>query len=487
MPDPRDIMGELAADDAYRGEYPDWPASTSYPPDRVDAGNEQLGAISNTLRRYMIGPADFVRSIPRGMAGGFADAATALGSATAHEMGQPEVAAGMPTGEQGRDLIEQNVTGPLHHPETNWGRYGESFGQVIGNPSNSIGPPVKTALFNLASGVGGEGMGQLYEGTPYEKAARFAGSISPMIAERASAMSRALPQGSVGAFGGKIVQPSAMGALAEPQGIRAYHSSPHDFERFDASRIGTGEGAQKYGYGLYFAENPEVSGRGGQYWRQFLSGMDPAENEAARRLQGAGWDRSTALTAAQRAESYWGKKFSEASAYGVPSDLKEYGRMRDLARAEAELLRGDKPVGPRTYEVNINARPEQMLDWDKPLAQQPVKDAVLGLHSGVREDMTGQQARDFLLARSWTNHAWNKYGRAPFANDAELSRVLADRGIPGIRYLDQGSRGGSHTPTYNHVIFPGHEHLVDIIKKYGIAGAAPAGLGALASQEQYEQ
>ena len=276
-------------------------------------------------------------------------------------------------------------------------------------------------------------------------------------------------------------------ALAEPQGIRAYHSSPHDFERFDASRIGTGEGAQKYGYGLYFAENPEVSGRGGQYWRQFLSGMDPAENEAARRLQGAGWDRSTALTAAQTAESYWGKKFTGASAYGVPSDLKEYGRMRDLARAEAELLRGDKPVGPRTYEVNINARPEQMLDWDKPLAQQPVKDAVLGLHSGVREDMTGQQARDFLLARSWTNYAWNKYGRAPFANDAELSRVLADRGIPGIRYLDQGSRSGSLNPTYNHVIFPGHEHLVDIIKKYGIAGAAPAGLGALASQEQYEQ
>ena len=38
-------------------------------------------------------------------------------------------------------------------------------------------------------------------------------------------------------------------------GIRAYHGSPYDFDRFDMSKIGTGEGAQVYGHGLYFAEN----------------------------------------------------------------------------------------------------------------------------------------------------------------------------------------------------------------------------------------
>src|SRR4029079_2118814 len=37
--------------------------------------------------------------------------------------------------------------------------------------------------------------------------------------------------------------------------IRAYHGSPHDFDKFDLSKIGTGEGAQAYGHGLYFAEN----------------------------------------------------------------------------------------------------------------------------------------------------------------------------------------------------------------------------------------
>ena len=42
------------------------------------------------------------------------------------------------------------------------------------------------------------------------------------------------------------------------QGIGAatvWHGSPHKFYAFDASKIGTGEGAQAYGHGLYFAGN----------------------------------------------------------------------------------------------------------------------------------------------------------------------------------------------------------------------------------------
>lgn len=36
----------------------------------------------------------------------------------------------------------------------------------------------------------------------------------------------------------------------KPQGITAYHGSPHDFEKFDLSRIGTGEGAQIFARGV---------------------------------------------------------------------------------------------------------------------------------------------------------------------------------------------------------------------------------------------
>ena len=49
------------------------------------------------------------------------------------------------------------------------------------------------------------------------------------------------------------------GVTLPPKGIRAYHGSPYDFDRFDMSKIGTGEGAQAYGHGLYFAENQAVA------------------------------------------------------------------------------------------------------------------------------------------------------------------------------------------------------------------------------------
>lgn len=39
----------------------------------------------------------------------------------------------------------------------------------------------------------------------------------------------------------------------------AYHGTPHKFDEFSTEHIGTGEGAQAHGWGLYFAGNKEVS------------------------------------------------------------------------------------------------------------------------------------------------------------------------------------------------------------------------------------
>ena len=48
---------------------------------------------------------------------------------------------------------------------------------------------------------------------------------------------------------------------------KAFHGSPHDFDQFDSSKIGTGEGAQAYGHGLYFAGKKEVA----DHYRRALS------------------------------------------------------------------------------------------------------------------------------------------------------------------------------------------------------------------------
>lgn len=52
---------------------------------------------------------------------------------------------------------------------------------------------------------------------------------------------------------------TVVNSIAEPQTIRAYHGSPHDFDKFSMDKIGTGEGSQAFGRGLYFAENPQTA------------------------------------------------------------------------------------------------------------------------------------------------------------------------------------------------------------------------------------
>ncbi len=49
--------------------------------------------------------------------------------------------------------------------------------------------------------------------------------------------------------------------------MTAWHGSPHKFEKFSTEKIGTGEGAQVYGYGLYFSSKREI----GEHYRNALS------------------------------------------------------------------------------------------------------------------------------------------------------------------------------------------------------------------------
>jgi hypothetical protein len=120
------------------------------------------------------GANDFFKSIPRGIVSGFNSAASALARATQAEMGQDVDA---PTPEQGMDILEKEVTGPMHRPEGRAGKFGASVGEFLGNPASYLVPgslPFKVGTAVLG-GFGSEAGGQLGEGTPLEIPFRFAG------------------------------------------------------------------------------------------------------------------------------------------------------------------------------------------------------------------------------------------------------------------------------------------------------------------------
>ncbi len=314
-------------------------------------------------------------------------------------------------------------------------------------------------------------------------------------------------------------------------GIKAYHSSPHDFDKFDLKKIGTGEGAQVYGHGLYFAENPAVSGQGGQYWNQFTKKFEGPDYLAAGTLKQAGFDRDAAAALAPKdVDALTEALKTGAQPPGLQGGPFDEHTLRSITRnmmsdrqAELDLLRSNRPVGPRTYEVNIKADPAQMLDWDKPLAQQGILDALSGSRRASVQDVLNRigwqkptrdvygtdigpvTGQDFYKALS--------YDLTGKPNSAQASKAIAAGGVPGIKYLDEGSRPNAaaiirlentiknyegpgksfgdlegwqrelerakQVPlTNNYVVFDPAN--IDILKKYGVA-AMPT--GALAADQ----
>lgn len=262
-----------------------------------------------------------------------------------------------------------------------------------------------------------------------------------------------------------------------PPGIRAYHGSPHDFDRFDMSKIGTGEGAQAYGHGLYFAENPAtargykrklsgVFGRGvnDDLIRSASGGLSLNKEHLAVLRHFASEDNLSALDAAKRVQ--W--RFPE---------LRDDGRagVGEIHRGLMAAIEQTRNAGKgRMYEVNIKAKPEDFLDWDKPVHKQRsnIQNAIQGAltqrvdQSPEAVDMLRGLARGREYAASDAYSAlfnpWDRKGAAG-------SEALRDAGIPGIRYLDQGSRRSGEGSS-NYVVFDAG--LIDILKKWGLAGAA---------------
>ncbi len=329
--------------------------------------------------------------------------------------------------------------------------------------------------------LGGEGVGSLLLGKAPEElvemsygnmplrinpyAGRTASFVPEMKPGRGAQVADLLSLAGVPG-GGRTAAAAIGGAAADLGGVEramlAYHGTPHRFERFDASKIGTGEGAQAYGHGLYFAESPKVA-KGYQTSTSkdrfsTKEGMfEPSQLEhlnvrATVRKDGLDSAIDLARKYAQPDEDY-----PEAAAKAA----------RDLEKLEAiKASGGMSPVEGSLYTVDIpDEMVGKMLDWDKPLSEQPkaVREAIEGIVDS-EELYKGRFASRLLDRRTTGGEVLEIFQNALGGPDV-ASNYLRDAGIPGIRYLDAGSRGQGGKATSNFVIFPGEENILKILER----------------------
>jgi hypothetical protein len=106
-----------------------------------------------------------------------------------------------------------------------------------------------------------------------------------------------------------------------------------------------------------------------------------------------------------------------------------------------------------------------MLDWDKPLSQQAPE--VQAAARNRLQEIRGMGGSSPLNpSGEWLHKAFQpQAGEQGFGQSLAADR-LRQAGIPGIRYLDGGSRGAG-AGTSNYVVFPGNENLLKILSRNG--------------------
>ena len=245
-----------------------------------------------------------------------------------------------------------------------------------------------------------------------------------------------------------------------------WHGSPHTFDKFSAGKIGTGEGAQAYGHGLYLADSPEVA----MGYRAKLN--DPIIDSVKADLYEIAGDPQWSVKAFDAAGALIPKK----GGYLSPGEISKY-----YGKQVADIVLGSKYGGHfknlgiqegAIYKVDLpDDKIARMLDWDKPLSQQApgVLELLQSVDKRAKDSLYGSGGEYYraLMAR----HADNMprhigVDAAEVSAQTPASQQLRNLGIPGIRYLDGGSRANG-AGTSNYVVFPGEENALTILERNG--------------------
>ena len=293
--------------------------------------------------------------------------------------------------------------------------------------------------------------------------------------------------------------------------LTVYHGTPHRFSKFDSSKIGTGEGAQMYGRGLYFAEHPKVAKRYARTesdYKRMTQGFEP-KVEFAYDLFTQGLDEKQVL---DKFISKYRNNISFDEAMNAINEAKKYVNAGyfytvDLPDEKiVKMLDWDKPISKQKNvmdalrseaEARVKAKllPEiRNKIGSKNLPQQQSGNWMADLFGSgntniaINKQIDEQAAQELrkmdlssLVSKEMdymkpVDMTWEMTGKQLYelmskmqGSPEKASAILKNQGIPGIRYLDEGSRAAGKG-TSNFVVFPGEEEaltILDVKKKGG--------------------
>jgi hypothetical protein len=234
----------------------------------------------------------------------------------------------------------------------------------------------------------------------------------------------------------------------------AYHGSPAKFDKFDISKLGTGEGQQVYGHGMYFAENAKVAEG---YRARLAGGTDPYTYEwKGTKFQEEGKDpvrHAVALSyhqgtnTAKRIAKIGLEDSKKGEMYALENGGEEY--YKKMLEAASNIKKKDiKAKQGAFYTVDIpDESVATFISWDKPVPDS-VRDRLSPI--SMKQFETGVSGTSGEALYKDLMFSFKQAGSDNPARDA--SNWLNANGVQGIKYKDAGSRN-TKGGTNNFVVF----------------------------------
>jgi hypothetical protein len=253
----------------------------------------------------------------------------------------------------------------------------------------------------------------------------------------------------------------------------AWHGGPHDFDKFSTSKIGTGEGAQAFGYGLYFSSDKEV----GEWYRDKLAGQQSTlliDGKEFSNTQSEYSDASDVDRIIMDAYTGIGKGFKSQALLVSELRSRAKGAFKNwkpifkeaIAKAKSEAVQVNTDKG-KLYQVELAPAEDEYLDWHKPLSEQSEK--VRRVIKKVRQFVEANEPSSGISIKPVRDDVLigeGLYGSLSVVqgSDQAASEYLHSLGIRGIRYPAEGQTGGKTGDKMNYVIFSDDD--VEITAKF---------------------
>ena len=229
----------------------------------------------------------------------------------------------------------------------------------------------------------------------------------------------------------------------------AYHGTQHDFDQFDVGNIGTGEGSQVHGWGLYFAKDRKIS----EGYRDLLS-----DNEHKGMLAEVEVPDDDVLLDEQKNGAEQPKGVRKALHAIVEDIQKSIDKMHEVDKVLADKSKSlDERLGFEAEDRDALLSDEKTLLNRVAAARTESDDKALGIYNWITMFEPLEDGRS-------GKEIYEKLSQL-FGGDDRASRILNEYGVKGIKY--NGHRDGDC-----YVVFD--DKAVSIIRKLSASRAKEA-------------